>query len=157
VIRYNNKVAELSDSYRSVHADNGSTWKRGTIYSRLDYIFVSNAIRSKISGATIDWAFESSDHASVQIDFALEEEPTRGPGIVKVNTKILDDPAVVLQIGREIEEMMNQTDNSWNPHARLEFLKVAICLSFPQKFQRYERVLMKKLIKPRKNLTKWKI
>ena len=59
VIRYNNKVAGLSDSYRSVHADNGSTWKRGTIYSRLDYIFVSNAILSKISGDTIDWAFES--------------------------------------------------------------------------------------------------
>ena len=44
VIRNNNKVAELSDSYRSVHADNGFTWKRGTIYSRFDYIFVSNAI-----------------------------------------------------------------------------------------------------------------
>jgi exonuclease III len=133
VIRNNNKVAELSDSYRSVHADNGFTWKRGTIYSRLDYIFVSNAILSKISGATIDWAFESSDHASVKIDFAFEEEPTRGPGIVKVNTKILDDPAVALQIGREIEEMMNQTDDSWNPHARLEFLKVAIRSVFSSK------------------------
>ena len=133
VIRNNNKVAELSDSYRSVHADNGFTWKRGTIYSRLDYIFVSNAILSKISGATIDWAFESSDHASVKIDFAFEEEPMRGPGIVKVNTKILDDPAVVLQIGREIEEMMNQTDDSWNPHARLEFLKVAIRTVFSSK------------------------
>ncbi len=69
-------------------------------YSRLDYIFVSNAILFKISGASIDWAFESSDQASVKINFAFEEEPTRGPGIVKVNTKILDDPAVVLQIGR---------------------------------------------------------
>jgi len=59
VIRNNNKVAELSKRYRSVHADNGFTWKRGTIYSRLDYIFVSNAILSKISGDTIDWAFES--------------------------------------------------------------------------------------------------
>jgi hypothetical protein len=133
VKRNNNKVAELSDSYRSVHADNGFTWKHGTIYSRLDYIFVSNAILSKISGATIDWAFKSSDHASVKIDFAFEEEPMRGPGIVKVNTKILDDPAVVLQIGREIEEMINQTDDSWNPHARLEILKDAIRTVFSSK------------------------
>ena len=126
VIRNNNKVAELSDAYRSVHAEDGYTWKRGIIYSRLDYIFVSNSIVSKISGASIDWAFESSDHASVKIDFTFEEEPVRGPGIVKVNTKILDDPVVVLQIGTAIEEMMSQTDDSWNPHARLEFLKVAI-------------------------------
>ncbi len=50
----------------------------------------------------------------------------RGPGIVKVNTKILDDPVAALQIAVEIEEMMSQTDDSWNPHAKLEFLKVAI-------------------------------
>ncbi len=41
-------------------------------------------------------------------------------------TKILENPAVVLQIGEEIEEMMNQTDGSCDPHVRLEFLKVAI-------------------------------
>jgi len=40
---------------------------------------------------------------------------------------------VALQIGREIEEMMNQTDDSWNPHARLEFLKVAIRSVFSSK------------------------
>jgi exonuclease III len=126
VIRNNNKVAELSDAFRSVYAADGYTWKRGIIYSRLDYIFVSNSVISKISGASINWAFESSDHASVKIDFTFEEEPMRGPGIVKFNTKILEDPAVVLQIGKEIEEMMSQTDESWDPHSRLEFLKVAI-------------------------------
>ena len=41
-------------------------------------------------------------------------------------TKILEDPAVVPQIGEEIEEMMSQTDDSWDPHLRLESLKVAI-------------------------------
>ena len=133
VIRNNNKVSELTDAYRAIHAENGYTWKRLTCYSRLDYIFVSNAIRSKISGASTDWAFESSDHAAVKIDFTFEEEPTKGPGIVKVNTKILEDPFVALQIGKEIEEMMSQTDESWNPHSRLEFLKVAIRSVFSSK------------------------
>jgi hypothetical protein len=63
----------------------------------------------------------------------------RGSGIVKVNTKILDDPTVVLQIGREIEEMMNQTDDSWNPHARLEFLKVAIRSIFSSKVSEIQK------------------
>jgi len=67
----------------------------------------------------------------------------RGPGIVKVNTKILDDPAVVLQIGTAIEEMMGQTDNTWNPHASLEFLKVAICLVFSFKSQSWLKLLEK--------------
>ncbi len=35
VIRNNNKVAELSDAYRSNHDDDGYTWKRGNICSML--------------------------------------------------------------------------------------------------------------------------
>jgi len=89
VILNNNKVAELSNACRSVYAADGYTWKSGIIYSIIDYIFVSNFVIPKISGASIDWAFESTDHALVKIDFTFEEEPMRGPGIVKVNTKIL--------------------------------------------------------------------
>jgi exonuclease III len=126
VIRNNNKIAMLSDAYRYLHPTEGFTWKRGIIYSRLDYVFVSGSVASKITGASVDWAFESSDHAAVKIDFTFEHEPKKGPGIVKVNTRILDDPNIALQIGAEIEEMMRQTDDSWNPHAKLEFLKVAI-------------------------------
>ena len=102
---------------------------------------MSNSVVSKISGASVDWAFESSDHASVKIDFTFEEEPIRGPGIVKVNTKILDDPAVVLQIGTSIEEMMSQTDDSWNPHARLECFKVAFCLVFSLNISEMRKVV----------------
>jgi hypothetical protein len=124
VIRNNTKVAEFSDAYRSVYAYDWFTWRRGVIYSRLDFSLVSNSIVSKISGASIDWEFESTDNALVNIDFTFEEEPMIGPGIVKVKANILNDPVIVLQIGKEIEEMI--TDDSWDPHARLEFLKVAI-------------------------------
>jgi hypothetical protein len=48
---------------------------------------------------------------------------------------------VALQIGREIEEMMNQTDDSWNPHARLEFLKVAICSVFSSKVSEIQKAV----------------
>ncbi len=126
VIRNSNEIVNLTDAYRYLNPEGGYTWKRGTIYSRLDYIFVSKSISSKISKASVDWAFETSDHAAVKIDFTFENAPEKGPGIVKVNAAILEDPVVSLQVGKEIEEMMSQTDEDWNPHARLEFLKVTI-------------------------------
>jgi hypothetical protein len=106
---------------------------------------VSNALQSKITGASVDWAFESSDHTSVKIDFTFEEEPKRGPGIMKVNTKILDDPVVTHQIGAEIEEMISQTYDSWNPHSRLEFLKVAIWSAFSFKISEIRKYVNKEI------------
>jgi hypothetical protein len=39
-------------------------------------------------------------------------------------------------MGVEVEEMMSQKDDSWNPHARLEFLKVAIQLDLVSKIRK---------------------
>jgi exonuclease III len=74
-ISNNNKVTNISDSYRSINKEGGYTWKRGNCYSRLDYIFVANPLLSRITNASTDWAFESSDHAAVQIDFKIDERP----------------------------------------------------------------------------------
>ena len=125
VVRGNNKVIKLEDSYRSVHKNGGYTWKRGSTYSRLDYIFTSNSLLHHITGAEVDWAFETSDHAAVRVDIIFEE-PQKGPGITKINTNILEDKNVELKIGQEIEEMMKQVQTDWNPHLTLEFLKVTI-------------------------------
>jgi hypothetical protein len=65
----------------------------------------------------------------------------RGPGIVKVNKNILDDPVFVLQIGKEIEEMISLTDDSLDTHARLEFLKVAIQTVFSLKVSDMRKVV----------------
>jgi hypothetical protein len=80
----------------------------------------------KINKADYDWSFEASDHAAVRLELKLPKTPDQGPGIPKVNTSILEDPKLVEQIGREIKMMLDQTDESWNPHLKLEFLKVAI-------------------------------
>jgi exonuclease III len=128
----NNKVTQLKDCYRSVKACDGYTWKRGSIYSRLDYIFASSTLLQRITKAETDWAFEASDHAAVKVSFLIEE-PEKGPGIRKVNTRILEDKNVENQIGIELEEMMRQTDENWNPHTTLEFMKVAIRSIFAMK------------------------
>ena len=125
-ITENNKVAKLVDTYRSQNQKEGFTWNRGNCYSRLDHIFISADSIKRVKKATTDWCLEKSDHAAVTVDFLNVEKLQKGPGIVKVNTKILDDQKVVLQVAREIENMMSQVDESWNPHSKLEFLKVAI-------------------------------
>jgi exonuclease III len=125
VIRNNNKVTELVDAYRTIHTTDGFTWRRGNKYSRLDYIFISNFVVPSIKKAETNWAFDTSDHAAVIITI-MNQEIKKGPGIARVNTKIIEDPKKSEEIANEIKEMMLQTDENWNPHLTLEFLKVAI-------------------------------
>ncbi len=122
----NNKITNLTDAYRMMHKKEGFTWKRGICYSRLDYVFVSENIKRNINEASAIWSFESSDHAAVKIDLEEKDVPKKGPGIIKVNTKILEDPRTTLEIEKEIEEMMKQVGEHWDPHTTLEFMKVAI-------------------------------
>ena len=129
----NNRITNLVDAYRFLHKDGGFTWKRGNCYSRLDYLFISAPLLSKLVKAENNWAFETSDHAAVQIKLKVEKGPIRGPGIVKVNVNVLDNPKIAKQIEEEIEIMMQQTDQTWSPHTKLEFLKVVIRSVFANK------------------------
>jgi hypothetical protein len=126
VLINNNKTLDLVDSYRALHSTGGYTWKRGLIYSRLDHIFVSRGLCDSITLAQIDWSFESSDHAAVKIEFKIADLPTKGPGIPKINVKILESHHTAEKIREEIEEMFGNLDDSLNPHIKLEFFKVVI-------------------------------
>jgi exonuclease III len=125
-ISENNKVAKLIDAYRTRNQNEGFTWNRGTSYSRLDHIFISANSINRVKKVTTNWCLEKSDHAAVTVHLLNVEKLQKGPGIVKVNTKILDDQLAILQVANEIEQMMSHVDESWNPHSKLEFLKVAI-------------------------------
>jgi len=140
----NNKVVEVTDAYRAIKKKDGYTWRRGECYSRLDYVFMSKSIKHRIASAATDWAFDSSDHAAVLVELFTSESP-RGPGLTKVNNGILKDPEISKKIGLEIEEMMSQSDPDWNPHTKLEFLKVCIRSVFASKVSE-GRVKMTKTI-----------
>jgi exonuclease III len=126
LIRENNKVIGVEDAYRSIKPEDGYTWKRGNCCSRLDYIFLSKSLITKITKVKLDWAYESSDHAALEIEMKIEANPKRGPGLTKINTTILEDPVLSKQMEEEIGVMMAQADDTWDPHLRLEFLKVCI-------------------------------
>jgi exonuclease III len=125
-ISENNKVTNLHDAYRHKNVELGFTWKRGNQYSRLDHIFVSRELLPTITSALTDWSFDSSDHAAVILTLKKKEEVRKGPGIIKVNTKILEDSRVAIEVGNEIARMMSQAEPHWDPHTKLEFLKMVI-------------------------------
>jgi hypothetical protein len=122
----NNKLLKLKDAFREKKPKNGYTWKRGSCYSRLDHVFVSEELIPLVKEAVLDWCLDKSDHAAVILEIKEEHKIVRGPGIIKLNTKTLEDPKVVSEIETEVKQMMEQTDEFWSPHAKLEFLKVAI-------------------------------
>ena len=142
-INNNNKITNLVDAYRITNKEGGFTWKRGNCYSRLDYIFISPSLTQQLVSAVQDWTFESSDHAAVILTLRCKETQIKGPGIVKVNTTILNNPEVTRQIEEEIIKMMNQTDDSWNPHLILEFFKVAIRTVFSTKVSELRKSINK--------------
>jgi hypothetical protein len=75
-----------------MNSEGGFTWNKNDCYSRLDHLFVTNPISQFIIKASTDWGFDKSDHAAVKIDLAIPNEPVKGPGIIRVNTQLLDDP-----------------------------------------------------------------
>ena len=126
LIEENNKLIELSDSYRSIFPNSGYTWKRAMTFSRLDYIFVSREVLTNIVSAKVDWALDTSDHAAVIITVKLNSDTVKGPGTIKLNVKVLNNPAVVQKIEIELEKALAQADHGWNPHVHLEYMKVMI-------------------------------
>ena len=50
----------------------------------------------------------------------------KGPGLTRVNEKILEDPVKLDCAKNEIRTLMQEAPSGWDPHMKLEYLKVAI-------------------------------
>ena len=87
---------------------------------------MSNYLATRVVKVEVDWAYEKSDHASVMIEMHINEEIVMGPGLTKVNGMVLDNPVTLIIAKREILEMLNQIPSDWDPHKKLEYMKVAI-------------------------------
>ena len=128
----NNKMLKLSDSFRILNPEGGYTWNRGSCFSRLDYIFVSDNILRYVDTCVTDWAFDQSDHAAVILDLNIPICNTFGPGITRVNTKVLENKVSLSQIKENLSEYLNQAPANWNPNVKLEFFKVGIRTTFSE-------------------------
>jgi hypothetical protein len=56
----------------------------------------------------------------------INEEFVMGPGLTRVNNSALDDPYKLVVAKEEIKELLAQIPEDWDPHKKLEFLKVVI-------------------------------
>ena len=66
-----NLQLNLVDSYRIENPVGGFTWYRGSCMSRLDMIFVSEDLTNNGVKASLDWLFDNSDHAKLEIEIKI--------------------------------------------------------------------------------------
>ena len=94
--------------------------------SRIDYIFMSTYLTNKVSNVALDWGYEKSDHASVMVGLHIGDETEMGPGLIRVNSLALDDPTNLSIVKTELLNLISQIPLDWDPHMKLEFVKVSM-------------------------------
>jgi len=82
---------DLIDAHRIKHQIGGFTWKRGLCMSRLDMVFMTKDLSSKILNTEIDWTFDDSDHGALSVTLAAPDTLERGLGLTTVDSSVLDD------------------------------------------------------------------
>ncbi len=126
LLKQNNEMCELVDSYRIKNTEPGYTWNRGNCYSRLDYIYVSGTLLARIHSTKSNWSYDKSDHAALVTTIIMRDEIRKGPGITKVNTDILKNSNKLAQIRSEVINLINQIPTDWNGHLKLEYMKMVL-------------------------------
>jgi exonuclease III len=125
-IKRNISRLDLKDSYRRAHIKGGFSWARGSCMSRLDLILVSSDLAESLTSSKVDWAFDDSDHAMVESNFKLITSFEKGPGLVRVNAEILDKESTLEQVKSDLNNLLEQIPEHWNPHMKLDFVKTSI-------------------------------
>ena len=107
--------------------DNLFTWNRPNteIFSTIDRVAHSKEYFKLITART-DWAVSLSDHAAIVITLGVvSTTASTKTRITRLDPSLLDGPDKE-RIIEEINRMLEGVPASWDPHQRLEFLKVCI-------------------------------
>ena len=116
----------LKDVYRTFSKEKGFTWNRGRCYSRLDMVFAQGLVNQDNVTAETDWTFDKSDHALLRVKIKFESARTKGPGLPKVDPKILEKSHIKLEVMERLANYINSIPEGWNPNQTWEFLKVSV-------------------------------
>jgi exonuclease III len=129
------KVSEYLDSLSyedcSIYDKEQSkfTWKNkrnGTIaQSRIDRIYCSTDFIKKCTSFTKKWGIGKSDHASLFTTF-LNSTKTRGRGILKLNSRILESQSNKLTIQIELQKWLDNIIPEWDANTKWEYCKMAL-------------------------------
>ena len=101
------------------------TWRRGTCLSKLDYVFLSVALQSKVKEAKIEWhRFGANyDHAAVRVKILLTQDSQRGRSFPKIYKSDITNEADKQWLSDQLRRVEQQIPGHWSPHLRLDFVK----------------------------------
>ena len=106
----------------------GYTWRRPNteVFSTIDRVLISKDTLQIISIST-DWSLSASDHASLTVKLEHVNRPTQvRDKLTRLDPTLVKDYETREVIRHELEIMLSSIPEDWNPHVRLEFLKMCI-------------------------------
>ena len=119
------KVLNLKD----IWADNSEfTWRRpnSDIFSTIHRILYSEDKFDIVNKAT-NWSLSMSDHAAIEVSLSLKNvEAAPRSKITRLNPFLISNEECRNMLISKVEELLNDCNNDWNPHMKLEYTKMCI-------------------------------
>jgi hypothetical protein len=97
------------------------TWYNKKSQSTIDYIISNNP--GDWTCCT-KWGVDRSDHALIEA--SINSRNDDGPGIPRIDATFLENPTFKEEFTTEVNKLFTESKNEWDPHTKLEFLKVCI-------------------------------
>ena len=116
----------LFDSVLKSSNGNNYTWNRGNTFSKIDYIFVSDDMLYGIKKYETVWDLVKSDHAAICLDIAFNKTRNKGRSYPKLSSLDIANKSDCNEIRNEIRKAIEEFPVHWNPHQKLEYIKVVL-------------------------------
>ena len=121
--------SNLKDVWDNSKNKSKFTWRRANSdsFSTIDRIlYTFNSV--ELCASETNWSLSFSDHAAVEASFNLKNEqpPQHRSKITRLDPSVICDPTTRPIILEEINRLMGQAPQHWNPHTRLEYSKMCI-------------------------------
>lgn len=117
---------ELADAWKD---KKGFSWKRANSdsFSRIDRCFYSSN-HLRLLELKTNWSLSMSDHAAVEVTLtaAKEAEANVKTKFARIDPTLFTDPALKERILSELENFIAMAPGDWNPHMRLDYLKMSL-------------------------------
>ena len=105
------------------------TWRRpnSDSFSKIDRIFFTEQNFTLVKIFT-NWSLSLSDHAAVivELDNKNNSDNRNKTRISRIDASIFQDPIIKEKLIAEISEMYRMASQQWDPHLKLEYLKMCI-------------------------------
>ncbi len=97
------------------------TWHNKKRQSTIDYIISNSPVQWDNS---TKWGIDKSDHALITATYVTRCDI--GPGIPRISPDFLNNQKLSTTFKENIYILMSQASTNWNPHERLEYMKMCI-------------------------------